>query len=385
MVKTWKFTKFIVVTLLIVTAVFVGKKLIDTRNINTYATETEISIAVPVNKFYYSKLQDNEKDLYVAIHNGISRLENEIVLIQDLDEEVELTSENIGDVLDFYMKDNPGVFYVSSQYTLEQSKVMHYQIVKLHLTYHYSEADIQSHIAILENKIDEVISKRITQGMTDYEKELTLHDYLLENTEYYHCADVKSIPYEKHTAYSALINNSCVCDGFSKAFSLLLDKVNIENIVVSGFVNNTTHSWNLVKLEDEWYNIDVTSNNQTMEDGLRVKTHIFFNVNDEDISSIYKKDNIDILPECVANKYNYYTYNSYIVKSTSNIKTQLKNDINQQKNMEALEIRVESDEDITQTIVNSLYSLNFNNYRTDGIQKINYFKYEKIYIFPKNK
>ena len=176
-----------------------------------------------------------------------------------------------------------------------------------------------------------------------------------------------------------------MCDGFSKAFSLLLDKVNIENIVVSGFVNNTTHSWNLVKLEDEWYNIDVTSNNQTMEDGLRVKTHIFFNVNDEDISSIYKKDNIDILPECVANKYNYYTYNSYIVKSTSNIKTQLKNDINQQKNMEALEIRVESDEDITQTIVNSLYSLNFNNYRTDGIQKINYFKYEKIYIFPKNK
>lgn len=385
MVRTWKFVKFIGITLLIITLVFSVKKLIDVRNINTYATATEIVITVPEEKFYFSKLDEAERELYTALHNGISRFENEIVIIQDLDTQEALTTTEIGEVLDCYMKDNPMVFYVDSHYTIEQSQVMHYQISKLQVGYRYSASEIENHISILEKELDRIISEKITEEMTAYEMELTLHDYLLENTDYYYCADLEDIPYEKHTAYSALINKSCVCDGFSKAFALLLDKVKIENIVVSGFVNNTSHSWNLVNLDEQWYNVDVTSNNQGIDEQTKVKTHIFFNVPDAQISDMYKKDNENILPQCISDDYNYYVYNDYIIESTANIKTQLQNDITAQRGMEALEIMVKSPSDITQTLINTLHSLNFNDYKIDGVKTIRYFKHGNVYIFPVEK
>lgn len=385
MIRGWKFFKFISITGLIALAVFVGKKLVDSLNINTYATRTEISITVPQDKYYYSKLDYGKEDLYDAIYNGVSRYEKEIVLIQDLREQEALTLEDIGEVLDFYMKDNPQVFYISLEYGVEQSEVMHYQIVKIQLTYEYTEAEIEQYNTLLENEINKIVTERVTKDMTEFEKELALHDYLLENAEYYYSDNVESIPYEKHTAYSALINKSCVCDGFSKAFSLLLDKVNIENIVVSGKIGNVNHSWNLVNLDDEWYNVDVTSDNQKTNEGLRVKTHIFFNVTDKAMENEYTKDNLDILPKCTADKYNYYIHNSYVIESTSNIKSQLRNDMTAQRNMQALEIMVNSSTDITQTLVNTLYSLNFNNYKINGIKTINYFKHGNIYIFPKSK
>ena len=385
MSKGFKFLKIVTRLTLIVLAIFACKKLIDSRNINTYATSTEITINVSDDKFYYSKLDSAKKGLYTAIHNGISRFEPKIVYIQNLKKEEVLKSEDISDTLDFYMKDNPNVFYVSSKYTLEQTKVMHYQIITLNVSYQGTPEEIKQNINALEEKINTVIAEKISPTMTNYQKELTLHDYLLENTDYYYCEDIADIPYEKHTAYSALINKSCVCDGFSKAYSLLLDKVGIGNIVVSGIVDSTTHSWNLVNLDDEWYNVDVTSDNQTMDEKTKVKTHIFFNVTDEQIKSMYKKDNVEMLPECVADKYNYFKYNDYIISSNANIRTQLTNDANAQKPMEALEIMVSTSSDITQTLINTLYSMNFNNYKINGIKTIKYFKYNNIYIFPKGK
>lgn len=384
MIRTWKFVKFVGITLLIIVLVFSIKELIEVRNIKTYATPTEITIPVSEEKFYYSKLNEEEKELYAAIHNGIYRFEEEIVLIQDLDIQEALTTQNVGDVLDYYMKDNPIVFYVDSHYTIEQSNVMHYQISKLQLKYRYSEAEINIHVDVLEKELDRIISEKITEEMTKYEMELALHDYLLENTDYYYCADVEDIPYEKHTAYSALINKSCVCDGFSKAFALLLDKVKIENVVISGMVNSTTHSWNIINLDGQWYNVDVTSDNQNIDDQTKVKTHIFFNVTDEQLGNMYKKDDVDILPKCISEDYNYYRFNDYIIESTANIKTQLKNDITAQREMEALEVLVESPSDITQTLINTLYSLNFNNYKINDIKTIKYFKYANVYIFPKS-
>lgn len=385
MSKGFKFLKVIIRVVLIALAILACKKLIDSRNINTYATRTEITINVSDDEFYYSKLDNAKKGLYTAIHNGISRFEPKIVYIQDLKNEEELNAEEISDTLDFYMKDNPNVFFVSSKYTLEQSKVMHYQIITLNVSYQWNPEEINKNIIVLEDKINAVIAEKISSNMTDYQKELALHDYLLENTDYYYCEDIADIPYEKHTAYSALINKSCVCDGFSKAYSLLLDKVGIDNIVVSGVVDNTTHSWNLVKLEDEWYNVDVTSDNQTMDENTKVKTHIFFNVTDEQIKDMYKKDDVELLPECTADKYNYFKYNDYIISSSTNIRTQLINDANAQKPMEALEIMVNTSNDITQTLINTLYSMNFNNYKINGIKTIKYFKYNNIYIFPKGK
>lgn len=61
-----------------------------------------------------------------------------------------------------------------------------------------------------------------------------------------------------HTAYSALISGDSyepVCDGYSKAFKIVCDLLEIPCALAS----SATHMWNNVKMDDgEWYNVDLT-------------------------------------------------------------------------------------------------------------------------------
>lgn len=87
---------------------------------------------------------------------------------------------------------------------------------------------------------------------TDYDKIKGVHDFICINTEY----DLsENDDYIHHTAYGALINKSAVCEGYAKAYKLLLNAVGIE----SEMVINETHAWNEVKLMGEWYFVDITN------------------------------------------------------------------------------------------------------------------------------
>ena len=57
------------------------------------------------------------------------------------------------------------------------------------------------------------------------------------------------------TAYGALVNKEAVCEGYAKAYKLLLNAMGIECDVVI----NAEHAWNVVQLEGKWYLVDVTN------------------------------------------------------------------------------------------------------------------------------
>ena len=53
------------------------------------------------------------------------------------------------------------------------------------------------------------------------------------------------------------------CEGYEKSFKYILDSLNIENILVSGTATNSSgeiesHMWNYIKLNNNWYGVDVT-------------------------------------------------------------------------------------------------------------------------------
>lgn len=120
--------------------------------------------------------------------------------------------------------------------------------------------------------IDELKSmkKETTQLVSDAVKELdiaekneyeivcTVNDYLCDNVYY-----PASEPYEPvtHTAYGALKNGCAVCEGYACAAKLLLNGCGVEcDIEVGDCYNGGGHAWNLVKVSDQWYQLDVTWN-----------------------------------------------------------------------------------------------------------------------------
>lgn len=117
----------------------------------------------------------------------------------------------------------------------------------IYAIYYYSYEDAQQ--AAL---VDDIV-ERVTAGFTgsDYDKLLSAYDYLCGKAVYNNDAD----SYEAHSAYGALVSGKAVCEGYAKAYKLLLDNMGISNYIAI----NSTHAWNVVMYKGEWYFIDVTN------------------------------------------------------------------------------------------------------------------------------
>lgn len=127
----------------------------------------------------------------------------------------------------------------------------------------------------IESRIDEIVGSIITADMTELEKEMAINAYLcdhaqydnaaLENAEKYNFMTVDADFYDSFTAYGVLVDGVGVCASYSAAFKLLADAAGLESIVVTGYLEGSVpHAWNKVRIEDNWYIVDATNNDNEL-------------------------------------------------------------------------------------------------------------------------
>ena len=149
--------------------------------------------------------------------------------------------------------------------------------------------------------------------MSDVEKELYLHDAVVKHAVY----DVTYSASMNHSAYGNLVLGTSVCDGYTKLLQYLLCRCGILTTTLSGY-SGENHSWNVVCLDGEWYMVDPTWDDPVgQEVGKSIHTyfncpwtvfsqdHAFFTPEGEAIENYFA------VPDCTANKYNYFTYYGY--------------------------------------------------------------------------
>lgn len=116
----------------------------------------------------------------------------------------------------------------------------------------------------LNDKLKEVASAIFSKSMTPEIKAYVAHNYLAKTVEYWYTGGKKLNPVDKgykQSAYGALVNKKCVCQGFAEAYKRLLDTQGITCYVVHGQVKGQlcTHAWNVVSFDNkEYFHVDVT-------------------------------------------------------------------------------------------------------------------------------
>lgn len=103
------------------------------------------------------------------------------------------------------------------------------------------------------DELTKAVNSIIKENMTDYDKVKAINKYLVDRFEY-----DKSLT--STTAYSALTTGKTVCQGYALAAYKMIKMAGIENRIVVGTLDGVPHGWNLVKLNDKWYQLDVTNN-----------------------------------------------------------------------------------------------------------------------------
>lgn len=193
-----------------------------------------------------------------AIINGLCSMEKRINLGAyniSTSDAMDLTAE----VADF-RGDNP--YYIFSIWATHDDD----DNTILVLGYQYTPEELAEKLekdAEEQAVVDAAIASCVADGMSDYEIAKALHDYLALNNEYdmrYYSGNVPAISY---TAYGALVNRTSVCAGYALAYERLMDQVGIPCEYVTGMTTNGYHAWNIIRIDGEWYHVDVTWDDPT--------------------------------------------------------------------------------------------------------------------------
>ena len=108
----------------------------------------------------------------------------------------------------------------------------------------------------INEEVDKIINENIKDNMSTKQKIKTLHDYIINETNYdtLKTKNIKDTTYKSNTAYGVLVEHYGICSGYSDTMAIFLNKLNIINYKIS----NDQHIWNLVYLNGDWLHLDLT-------------------------------------------------------------------------------------------------------------------------------
>ena len=114
---------------------------------------------------------------------------------------------------------------------------------------------------------------------SDYAKALWLHDWLLEQLDYDNSLKWSS-------SESALTRGTGTCQAYESAYAMLLTAAGIENAETRDTYDG--HTWNAMKLDGEWYQVDCTWDDSNDKFYNFDNRHLYFGLTDELMAIAHK-------------------------------------------------------------------------------------------------
>ncbi len=269
-------------------------------------------------KFHYNKLTDSEKIIYKALEYAMQESYANILVEND----IATDTDQLIKVINYLSLDSPfleqNIRYETGKFTTS----FPVEILGLYDAY----AEFKGYYITIKNFAKELYAKKklalnrakeivssLSPDLTDTQKAEQLFVYVAKNVEYFDYGDDKNNV--ESYLYDALIEKKTHCDGYANAYSLLLTLVGVENFekTSTGTEEKEGHTWNFVKLNNNWYNVDCVGDTIMSKKPSGMGPGYYFGYSDilqrhiPDFSGIYPvseegyyiKINA-ILPECTA-------------------------------------------------------------------------------------
>lgn len=289
-----------------------------------FATESKPKREVKTSYSYDNLSSDKLKELYMKIDENA-----EIASVGYITIDAPLNEKQLTEAVEAYRDDHPEIFWLKSDFEYIDND----DSTSLFLSYSVqpdnSDPDRLKKAKEKFNKTVDKIIDGAPKNATDYELEIYANDYLVENCVYdKEAAETEDIAGHENDAYGALVENKAVCEGYSRAFQLLCNRLGIDCISVSGTADGEPHGWNNIKLDGEWYEVDVTWNDTDGDTEFPI--YEYFNLPSDKFSeshytsplyseiSLSEYENTDyyfnvFAPKCTGTKYYYYSYSCVTV------------------------------------------------------------------------
>lgn len=202
--------------------------IIDTQN---------IEVQGEYDGYYYDQLSETQKRIFLIILGEMPKMQEEYVGFRNA-------------AVDDFIKVREAIFLSAIDSYNSNFKLSYYEkdniiFLKIGVEDKIKEEQ-EEEIRQTANKILQEID-----GESQEEIIIQIYNWCTANIMY----DETTQKENTRNLYGALIERSCVCQGFAKAFEYLCNKKGIYAICVV----NDKHMWNYVLLGDKWYAVDTTN------------------------------------------------------------------------------------------------------------------------------
>jgi len=275
----------------------------------------DFSQYTPLSTFYFENLSEIGKKAYIAIFNGIKEHSEKI--------DVPVLEDNsLNKIYSAIELDNPDLLCIPDSVTYVKQGVRGYVEIK----YTQSKSKCDEMTKELYDKVKE-ISENISDTSSDFDKELYIHDYIVDSCQYVETE-------HDDDAYGCLINGKAICSGYSEAFKILLNYNNIESELIIGTGiddedGKIKHEWNTVKINNNYYFTDVTWDDPLISDNNYYnKSHMYFNIDKDTLDIDHIDYNLPPSITCGSIDSNYFVRRSLLYDVyDDNTKKAISNDI----------------------------------------------------------
>lgn len=271
-------------------------------------------------RYYYGKLTTKEKKIYKDFYDGIKNCENVIRTIT-----IPNPDKVMGRIFNAIIADNPHIYYV------EQSMIQYTYSplgIEIRPQYVFLKSQMTSYSQRFQEKANEIVTEIIAvAGNDELKREKALYEYFVKHFEYDKDALNTKDPMKlckAHSLIGVFLEGKAVCEGFAKAFKFLMNAMDMKCIVVNGYADwdyASGHAWNIVKLNNKPYHVDVTWAVSRNSEG--VVWYDYLNVSDNTISIDHK--GFSGVPKCTSDDLDYYKTIAPQIDNTIHLKNHIKN------------------------------------------------------------
>lgn len=268
-----------------------------------------------VRKVFAEQLPEDMRKAYTMVCEGLMEMRQVITF-----DGLVLTDKQVVKVMYTVRSDNPAIFWANlRRIDFAQGSTADH-VTGIVPCYTMSETERQHR----QEELDEA-SARFLDGITpdtgDYEAALTVYERMAMELDYDSlaleaqnrrrgAAEEDNTPDDLRTVYGALVLKRAVCAGYASAFLYLMQQLGIECMYVRGDCSGEgRHGWNIVKLEGEYYHVDVTwgdNSNTDPNKGSEGFGYQYFCITDQDILMSRTIDTDPRVPSCTAVSCNYF-------------------------------------------------------------------------------
>ena len=169
----------------------------------------------------------NSKALLYAYDNIVSGVNKSLKEIPVSNNTLHISKEELIMVMDTYRRDHVEHFWFGNSYNYTYNDET---IINLKPQYTMSGYKLKEAKQKLEEKVLKLLDG-IASSMSEYEKELLIHDSLAQSTVYVESKN-------SHNLYGAIVEGKAVCEGYAEAFQYLLNRAGISSFIVIGNSKN---------------------------------------------------------------------------------------------------------------------------------------------------